>query len=219
MNKSNPVQQGFFKRLLNYFNTIRYEKKRLNKEKYLVNWDKIKWRYRFGKIAFICTFYFVGNYLLVSKNIDRVAINEEKEKMVDQYKSFISSNWNKFDDPNYFKQLKQSTESLSKFFESEIELAGQLNLKENLANEFIVNITKILTQNLQNNKIIQNNENFKFINFLDEKRNIILNVENQKDFLSKIILGSYRRKYDKNDYPKDIDKAVIYSEYFIVYNI
>ena len=212
MNKSNPVQQGFFKRLLNYFNTMRYEKKRLNKEKYLVNWDKIKWRYRFGKFGFICAFYMIGNYLLVSKNIDKVAINEEKEKMANQFKSFISSNWNKFDDPNYFNQLKQSTESLSKFFESEIELASLLNLKENLANEFIVKITKILAQNLQNNKIISNNENFKFINFLNEKGNTILNVDNQKDFLSKLILGSYRRKYDKNDYPKEIEKAVIYSE-------
>lgn len=213
MNKSNPVQQGFFKRLLNYFNTMRYETKRLNKEKYLVNWDKIKWRYRFGKLGFICAFYMIGNYLLVNKNIDSVARKEEKENTFLQFKNFISGHWNKFDDPNYFNQLKKSADSLSKFFESEIELGNETNNKEILANKFIIKITKILAQVLQNNKIISNNENFKFINFLDEKGNTILNVENEKDFLSKLILGSYKRKYDKNDYPKEIETAIIYSEY------
>ena len=56
MNKSAEVQKGFFKRLFNAINTKRYESNKLNQEKYLINWDKLKWRFRVGKLVLLFSF-------------------------------------------------------------------------------------------------------------------------------------------------------------------
>ena len=209
MNKSAGVQKGFFKRLFNAINTKRYESKKVNQEKYLINWDKIKWRYRVGKLFFLFSFYFGGNYYFFKNNLDLETMKKEAEENKIELKKLLSSKWSKFDDPNYFEQIQATCTGLKQFFTSDLEKGEKINLNENKEYEFIFSLTKNLLNVLEKKENITYNDNFKYLDLKDDQGNFLLNENN---LLSKIIFAHYKKMYNKDNPPKEIENAIIYSE-------
>lgn len=209
---STKIQTGLFKRFWNAINTKRYEMKKQNTEKYLVNWNKIKWRYRIGKFLLLATFYFTGTYYFVNRNLNLNKMKNELENLKSEYKNFLSKNWNNLDEENYFEQLKISCNSLNKFFKSELHLGHKIDLKnkENSENEFLLNISKILVETVESNSVIRKNENFKYLELNNNSGEFLL----KNNLLQKIIFATYKKNYKLENIPKDIEMAIKLAEIF-----
>jgi hypothetical protein len=209
---SSKIQTGFFKRLFNAINAKRYEMKKTNTEKYLVNWDKIKWRYRTGKFLFIATFFFAGTHFFVNRNLILSEMKNDRENLKSDFKNFLTKNWNKLDDENYFEQLKKSCESINKFFKSDLQLGDQTDLKdkENSENELLFNITKILVDTVENDPEIRKNENFKYLDIQNDSGEFLL----KNNLLQKIIFATYTKKYSTDNVPKEIENLIKLAEIF-----
>jgi hypothetical protein len=61
------VKKGFFRRLFDYIKAKKYENKVIERTVYKKDWDKIKWRYRIGKLTFLISFILLGKYLAYSR--------------------------------------------------------------------------------------------------------------------------------------------------------
>ena len=208
---SNKIQTGFFKRLFNAINAKRYEMKKDNKEKYLVNWDKIKWRIRSGRFLFLTAFYFGGLYFFYNKNLDLNSMKKERDINRTEFKNFLANNWSNFEEKDYFDQLKTACRSLKQFFTSDLQLGEKIDLqiKENIENDFLFKLTENLVQIIKEDPEIRKNENFKYLDLIDSQGEFLL-----KNLLQKTIFGSFKKKYDKENIPKDVEKAIMVSEMF-----
>jgi hypothetical protein len=110
------VQKGFFKRLFSYFTAKRYEKIQNINQKYLKDWEKVKWRYRVGKLFFIFGFYYFGKQLFFTKVIKINEIENELNTQKDKLITQLENNQGQ----NFEESMKNITKGLSNFFDFKI---------------------------------------------------------------------------------------------------
>lgn len=118
------VTKGFLKRIWGSYRTRKYENKVKMNEKFLKDWEKMKWKIRTMKIVFYCGFVSIGYFLFIRPYTNKIANHNLEEY------SLLSEKME-----NLFTDLTKNKSAL-KFddFFNELEKANSLYFKIKLEN-------------------------------------------------------------------------------------
>lgn len=104
------IKKGFFKRVFDYIKIKNYEKKVIERTVYKKDWERIKWKYRAGKLSFLMCFILIGKYFYVSKILDLNKIpNKQIELLKTDFESLLNS-----ENEEDFDQFKNELVNLNK---------------------------------------------------------------------------------------------------------
>jgi hypothetical protein len=114
MKNGQGVTSNIFKRLFNYINTKRYERKEQHKE-FKKDWGKVKWQYRALKLAVITGVYYAGLYF--SKHEYNVeTINAKYMNLWEEISNEVQKGLNnKVDFGQFYEELQDQLINYYKF--------------------------------------------------------------------------------------------------------
>ena len=201
--KSNgsQIQTGIFKRLISYITTKNYERKKFANENYKINWDKIKWRYRIGKILFLFGFYYTGKYFFVDRIINNTFISQEISKERETIINLLERGLDQesLDYKNILNKIRSNNSNFFKIELFENFEESEENLQNNKESLLIYKLTEDLLNKFKSDE---------YTNLIDQQQQPIQNI----DLKSVLKVLKIRKKYDPKNLDLDYVEVINFAE-------
>jgi hypothetical protein len=197
------VHIGFFKRVINSFKYRKSEKSKIN-EKFLKDWDKIKWKVRFTKFFFASFFYVFGKFIFYDSVLNKNKMKIENDNLNSEFTNYLDNNWGKEANSNFIKEFEQQMDSIKTLLVAKFEKYDEIqNNQIERKSKFLINLFKNILGNMKQLKYNnQNNPYFENINTIE--------FEKLKSYLYFVNL---KRKYNLNEAMIEIKPMILNTEY------